>query len=151
MKRQAGFTMIELLVAIALFVVVIAVTSTIFIQSLRSQRQTVALMAQNDNASLALEQMIREIRTGFGFRGNAGGNRLEFLNYLGEPTVYRLENDAIFRNDRAITANNVQVEALNFILTGEQPADGRSTRVTILLEIGHTNLQTTVSVRNLDS
>ena len=157
-QSKRGFTMIELLVAISLFVVVVSVASGVFIKSLRTQRQIVSLMAANDNASLALEQMIREIRTGRSFSTN--GSQLSFTNYLEEPVTYELDLGSIKKNGKSITASNVNVSYFNISLLGEGLNDGRSTRATIGLGVSAkgsslesfvTNLQTTVSVRTIDS
>jgi len=64
---KRGFTLIEMLVALSLFVTVITIAVTSFITALRSQRQLAALLAANNNMSLTLEQMAREIRTGYNF------------------------------------------------------------------------------------
>jgi prepilin-type N-terminal cleavage/methylation domain-containing protein len=155
-----GFTFIELLVAVTIFVVVVAVASGIFVQTLRTQREVIALMAANDNASLTLEQMVREIRTGRQFQSNNRDDRLEFINIRGEPVVYETVGNVILRNGQPLTASNVKVNYLLFGLQGEAPEDGLSTRVTINLGVGAvgrsvsgfvTNLQTTVAARLLDA
>ncbi len=149
--------MIELLVAVSLFVIVISIASGTFVQALRTQREVLALMAANDNASLALEQMVREIRTGREF--STTGLSLNFTNYLNETVTYDLNSETLQRNSRAITAGNVAVTYLNFTLFGEGAADGRSTRVLINLGVSSkgglrgfvTPLQTSISSRILDS
>ena len=75
-NSQKGFTLIELLVAMGIFAIVIAIATGGFINSLRTQRQVASLISAQSNASLVLEQMAREIRTGFLFchdEGNNGG------------------------------------------------------------------------------
>ncbi|MBI2075117.1 MAG: prepilin-type N-terminal cleavage/methylation domain-containing protein, partial [Candidatus Harrisonbacteria bacterium] len=72
-----GFTIVELLVAVGLFLIVLAIASGAFVQALRSQRATLRLMAANDAASSALEQMTREIRVGDDF-ALAGQSELRF-------------------------------------------------------------------------
>ncbi len=62
----AGFTMIELLVGMSVFVIIIAITSGIFITSMRSNRTSVALISANSDAQLTLEQMARIVRKGLG-------------------------------------------------------------------------------------
>lgn len=155
-----GFTIIELLVAVTIFVVVMAIASGTFVQALRTQRAIIALMAANDNAGLSLEQMTREIRTGREFRTNSQSDRLEFTNARGEPTIYELRQEAIVRNGQSITADTVRVTYLLFNLQGEALEDGRSTRATINLGVSArlrqlqefvTDLQTTVAVRLLDA
>ena len=158
MKKNTknGFTIIELMVAVGLFIIVVGIASTTFVQALRTQRQVVGLMAANDNASLTLDQMAREIRTGREF--TSSGSRLTFTNYQNETVSYVLDGSTIVRNDKALTASNVVVKYLRFVLTGEQVGDGVSTRVTIFLGVSAhgrlesivTRLQTTVSSRILD-
>ena len=162
--RFKGFTMVELLIAMAIFVIVISIATGIFVQSLRSQRNIIGLMAINDNASSALEQMAREFRTGSLF-SSLSPEELKFTNYLGQAVTYRWnsQNESLERgvgdDFKAITASDVKVRRANFILRGAESGDGLPTRVTAILSVGSgkrdlkditTNLQTTVSARNLD-
>lgn len=156
-KSQKGFTMIELLVAMSLFVVVISIASGIFVNSLRTQKALVDLLAVNDNASLVIEQMAREIRVGSAFSG--GGTVLNFISAFGESVSYSLSDGAILRKLQPITGSNVKVENLQFLLSGVG-VSAPQTRITIILKVGSrsprlagftTDIQTTVSPRELDS
>ena len=154
--KNKGFTIIELMVAMSLFVIVVGITSGTFVRSLRTQRQLVALMAANDNASQTLEQMTREIRTGMEFTASA--SRLSFTNAADERVTYDLAGNRIERNGRVLTASNVLVKYLTFIARGAEVGDGVSTRITVLLGVSAkgkmesfvTRLQTTVASRVLD-
>lgn len=151
-----GFTIIELMVAMGLFVIVVGIASGTFVNSLRTQRNIVGFMAANDNASLTLEQISREIRTGSAFL--SAGSALNFTNYEHEQTHYALADGRILRNGTPLTAENVSVKYLSFILRGGAVGDGESTRVTIMMGVSSrgrlesfiTRLQTTVSARILD-
>jgi prepilin-type N-terminal cleavage/methylation domain-containing protein len=66
-KSRSGFTLIELLVAIGLFTIIVAIAVGGFTNALRTQRQVSSLIATQSNVSLALEQITREIRTGYLF------------------------------------------------------------------------------------
>lgn len=66
-NNRKGFTLVELLVAMGIFTIVISIATGGFISSLRTQRQVASLISAQSNASLVLEQMAREIRTGFLF------------------------------------------------------------------------------------
>jgi prepilin-type N-terminal cleavage/methylation domain-containing protein len=161
---KKGFTMVELLVAMGIFLIVVTVSSVIFVNSLKSQRLLTALMAVNDNAVLSLEQMTREIRTGTNFSGS--DSELIFVNAKGESAVYRLDAaknvlekgvNGVFS---AITADNVEVKTFRAILRGHNPGDGEPPRITVSLRVSGklkdlreiiTNLQTTVSARNIDT
>lgn len=153
---KKGFTLIELMVAMSLFVIVVGIASGTFVNALRTQRNVVALMAANDNASLTLEQMIREIRTGKGFSGS--GTSLSFTNDADEQVVYALTHGRVTRNGAPLTARNVLVKYLFFTVRGEEVGDGKSTRVTVRMGVSAagrllsfvTRLQTTVSARALD-
>jgi prepilin-type N-terminal cleavage/methylation domain-containing protein len=159
MKKNKAFTVIELLVAMSLFVIFMVIASGGFIRALRTQRSIVALIAANDNASLTLEQMAREIRTGSNFSSPSGAE-LNFTNAYNESVVYQLNGNIIERNSKPITASNVKINKLIFYLQGEQLGDGYPPRITISLNISpniptiqniSTSFQTTVSGRNLDT
>ncbi len=60
-----GFTIVELLVAMGIFLIVVEIAVGGFVNALRAQKQVAALIAAEGNADLALEQMAREIRTGY--------------------------------------------------------------------------------------
>src|SRR3989344_9647798 len=92
---RKGFTMIELIVAMGIFLILISAATSVFVQALRTQRAIVALMAANDNASLVLEQMAREIRVGYNFQTNVSEDELTFVNAYNELVIYRLNNQAI--------------------------------------------------------
>ncbi|MBI2406064.1 MAG: prepilin-type N-terminal cleavage/methylation domain-containing protein [Candidatus Harrisonbacteria bacterium] len=160
-----GFTIVELLVAVGLFLIVLAIASGAFVQALRSQRATLRLMAANDAASSALEQMTREIRVGRDF-ALAGQSELRFTNSAGAEVTYRLLNARVLKRVGPsgaflpITTNTVRVTTLRFALTGERKTDNLQPRVTIALAVGATGrdiegvttaVQTTVTPRLLDT
>jgi prepilin-type N-terminal cleavage/methylation domain-containing protein len=67
MSHSRGFTLVELLVAIGLFSILFAIAGGGFVNALRAQRQISAMMAAESNIGIALEEMAREIRTGYLF------------------------------------------------------------------------------------
>lgn len=170
--------MIELLVAISLFTVVVTIAVGGFTRALRAQEQVKGFLAASGNASLALEQMAREIRTGVNL-SCAGGVKcaalaptpeLNFTNAGGEDVTYCLFSGALERgvgsgiscgdaNFEKITNEDVAVEYLSFYLHGHSNGDEYPPRVTITLGVRPidptvasftTDLQTTVSARTLD-
>ncbi len=88
---QKGFTIVELIVAMSLFVVLISIAVGAFININRNQRIIVALMAANDNMGLTLEQMAREIRTGYNFC-EISKEKIQFVNAKDQVIRYRLNN-----------------------------------------------------------
>lgn len=64
---RKGFTLVELIVAMSVFVVAVAITSGVFVRAVKAQRQVNQMMVVNSDASLIIEKMAREIRSGFNF------------------------------------------------------------------------------------
>ena len=64
---KKGFTLVELLIAIAIFSILVAIGVGGFVHALHTQREVASLIAAQSNASVALEEMTREIRTGYLF------------------------------------------------------------------------------------
>ena len=75
-NSNVGFTLVELMIAIALFTIIVAIAIGGFTNALRTQRQVSSLIATQSNVSLALEQMTREIRTGYLFCHDVDVNTL---------------------------------------------------------------------------
>ena len=64
----------ELLVAVALFSILMSIAAGGFVRALRSEREVSAMMAAESNVNLALEQMAREMRTGYLFCHDPGAD-----------------------------------------------------------------------------
>lgn len=106
--NNGGFTLIELLVAMAVFLILVSISTAIFIETLRAQRQITDITANNESASEALEQMARDIRTGYQFTlydsqwnplsDGEDAQALIFTSVQENNTVgYKLEGDSIAR------------------------------------------------------
>jgi prepilin-type N-terminal cleavage/methylation domain-containing protein len=167
-SKSKGFTLVELLVAMSLFVILVGIAVGGFIRILRTQRAVVDLLSTNANASLTLEQMAREIRTGYHF-SKPSDSELEFVNAQNIVVFYRLNGEAIERGTedallrrtyKKITADNVKVVGFEITLLGSEAGDGYPPRITITLSVSGTNeslsgppinIQTTISSRVLDT
>lgn len=158
-NKESGFTIIELLVAMSIFVILITIATGAFIQALRSERRLVALMSVSNNVGMVLEQMTREIRTGYNF--SPTGGILTFTSTASGQISYSLASGKIQRSVQSgigqdITADNVSVTGLNFIVTREGNVCN-PWRVTILTTVDASpavtnstiTLQTTASSRIL--
>ncbi|MBU4350785.1 prepilin-type N-terminal cleavage/methylation domain-containing protein [Patescibacteria group bacterium] len=60
--KNKGFTLIELMVAMTLFVVIVGAIGTIFITSLQSQRRSIAFQNVFNQTSYLMEYMSRSLR-----------------------------------------------------------------------------------------
>lgn len=179
-NNTRGFTILELVVAIGLFSIILTIAVGGFVRVLRTQREAAALLGANSAASLALEQIAREVRTGHFFcngeetpgcdcvdSGSCVLSRdIWFVNAEGRLVIYRLLDGVIERsidgnvNFEPITPSNVFVDHLFFAFFGNRRSDGFPPRITISLGAGiHAagtgrgiiNLQTTVSARLIDT
>ena len=175
-----GFTLLELMVSLGLFIIVVTLAVGGFVGALRSQRQVAALISANNNVSLALEQMAREIRTGRNFcdprpaiMTTCPAHVLVFYNAEGDRITYRKDiNGGAFieRGDfngastvfKRITGVGAFVWSLDFFVSGDinnDPGNVWPARVTIVIGVsakepaisgGVIRLQTTISSRQAD-
>ena len=120
---KKGFTLVEVLVAVGLFSILVGVAWGGFVNALRTQRGITAMISVQSNANLILEQMAREMRTGYLFCHRPGSNTpdggdgacasaciiesggawqcnnlIDFFNATPQEVQYRLENGAIKRS-----------------------------------------------------
>jgi prepilin-type N-terminal cleavage/methylation domain-containing protein len=162
-QHRLGFTLVELLIAMAIFTVVTSIATGAFIRALRTQRQLVSFAAANSNLSLVLEQMAREIRVGRNFE-QPDQVSLKFKNAKGEDVTYSFDEQAQrisravgFGAPQALTSDNVSIRQLSFQLqfAGD---DAYPARITIMAAVAPkeagvnasvVHIQTTVSARNI--
>jgi len=85
----SGFTLVEVLVAVGIFLMTIIALSQIFVTVIRSERVAYALLNNEDNIRNALESMARTIRMGTKF--TLTGSQLEF--------DYNVANECIINNN----------------------------------------------------
>ena len=132
--NQAGFTLVEMLVTMAIFVTAITAIANIVLYSNRLQRQTQALQKTQSDARFALEVMAQQIRRGnidYIYYGgsipsnpqsvlallNKGGEQIQFRRVVsagrGEIQIWQ-EGDADWT---AITPPEISIENLDFYLS----------------------------------
>lgn len=163
-KMNPGFTLVELLVAMSLFIVVVAISAGSFIQILRAQRMMVSLISANNNAVLTLEEVTREVRTGKDFKKE--GDDLIFTNAKAEKVDYhwnqddlsleKKSDDGIFKK---LTADDVRITRASFMIFQGDSGRPFPPRITIVLAVGAVglpfetpiiNLQMSASARNFE-
>ena len=176
LKFTNGFTLVELVVAMGIFVILMSIATGGFIQMLRNQRIVASLMTANDNMSLTMETIGREIRTGYNFN-KISNTELEFVNAYDLKVKYRLNEGVIEKgieyfgttNYGKITADNVLISAFNISVCGKNingtslgncgsGGDSYLPRITLSISITSaepdvkklnifTDIQTTISAR----
>ncbi len=172
--KNKAFVLIELIVALGIFSIIMAITTGGFINFLKTQRQTSSFAFVNNTLSVVLEQMTKEIRTGKNFSVDGvpcqPQSAISFDNAKGKHVIYYLESGTVKRGEsatviltdcslgQAITGSKVSVGYLKFIVLNNQSGSGYPPRITVLVganpnneyaSIYSVNLQTTVSSRKL--
>jgi len=176
-KNKKGFTLIEILVSISLFIVIIGSIVSIFIVAIRQENIILRNQIVLDQISYALEFMSRSLRmairdSGGSCLATAGcnyettANGIKFINALdgGDCQEFFLEDKQLkykksfWSEGLPLTAtSSMTVTGLRFVLEGECQGDSLQPRATIFLEVENPiqggekiKIQTTISQRNLD-
>ncbi len=157
-KSIQGFTMVELVVALSIFAVIMTISSSILINSIRMTRIVAHQARAMDNVSLSVEQMAREVRMGSNIRTHSVNNVITeglnnsfyFRSYAGNTVSYSICGTRMCRNNMPITDESI-------ILTGGffmQTFSNRVTpRITVALRVTDRGgnlfglIQTTISAR----
>ncbi len=164
-NKQEGQSLVEMLIAMSIFVIFIVIAVGGFIQTMTNQRIVLKLSAATDNMSFSLEQMMREIRVGNNFNVYDNGQSISFNGYdengNQENIIYSLNSStgAIDRtfsipasipainvspSTAPLTANNVTVSYFN--VSKYQPHNPGPALITIV--IGVTASDRGVSITN---
>jgi prepilin-type N-terminal cleavage/methylation domain-containing protein len=145
MKTNKGFTLVEMIVAVALFAIVMTVATGAIFTIVNANRNAQSINSVITNLNFAVESMLRDIRTGYDYScgdgtgsygdlGNAvhdcptgaGGSSVAFVNSEGAQVQYRFDsiNHKIVKKTNAlnsevdITAPEVYVDTLTYFVDG---------------------------------
>ena len=153
--KKDGFSLIELLVALAVFSVSATIGLTVLLSARDAQQKILALRVTQDSLSYALDIMGKEIRTSSAYRCgidnndfssasrdcSSGGPLFSFDNALGQRVIYRVTNGRLQKSVDGggsfiyITAPEIEVniEKLTFYVVGSLAGDNSQPRVTVVL------------------
>lgn len=175
-----GFTLIEMLVSVALFSIIMMITIGTLLTLVDANRQAQSLQSITTNMNFALDSMARTVRTGYsyycgttGWTSGAiqdcanGSTALYFKDHNGVDVVYAYNatNKSIERTKggvtAALTAPEIRVTSMAFFVTGTGGKSLNNTQPTITLMIQAAagddpgtdttfNIQTTLTERVLD-
>jgi len=160
-RREAGFTIIEMIVAVAIFSVIMVVAVGALLSVISANRKAQSLQSIVNNLNLSLEEMVRTIRVGTTYHCGSSGDKtatqdcpdlgesyLAFEHSGGDPLsiqdqyVYRLTTDNQIErsisgiNDSEfspVTAPEAVIEQLTFYVTGTENNDNLQPRVIIIV------------------
>lgn len=165
-KQQSGFTLIEMLVAVSIFVTVAMIVSLVFVSLAQANRRARNIKLLVDNVNFAMDSMVIDLKTSEGFdclSSNANGCEKISYNPLspvtGETYTYEHRivdgNGAIYRGGLPLTSPQINIDDLHFVLVNsslENKQQGLYIYVHASAKERTTvvdfNLQTFVSARN---
>jgi len=118
-NKQKGFTLLEVVVASAIFGVLIVLISGIFVSMVKGNRERLGQQVLQQDIQNFFETLDREARTGFGDTFTASSSdTLEFKNQALEEVTYTLDSAGgvgiVKRSGTELTSSKTDVRELAF-------------------------------------
>ena len=161
--KNRGYTLVEVLVSVAIFGVIIAGPTGLFVLSLRNQNMSLGLGETIDNTSHAVEYISRALR--MARKDRVGGcitqnynyinpdsdiTKIRFLNYEGYCLEFSLDattnqimqrkssdgtSGGLVGTDVYLTSDDLAISNFQFLIAGGGQEDNLQPRVTIIFHI----------------
>lgn len=111
---QAGFTLVELLVAMAIFSFMLLIVVSGFINIVHIHNQAVAANIAEDNARTAMDELVRGVRTSNGVLPSTPGTLCLTNTTNGQQILYYVDINFILKraDSRQCTVPGVNVQAI---------------------------------------
>ena len=132
-KNQKGFTLLEMTIALGIFVVLFTLTLGIYSYALKAEQRTIQISKLQREAQFIMEIIAKKIRSGkidYPFYTNSinaeGESELALLDSGGNQTIFKFENNNIkvcivdcddVDNFFSIPPTDVQIASLKFFIT----------------------------------
>jgi len=153
-RKRAGFTLIEMIVAVSIFSIISLISVDIFTSVLHGQRKIFGMQNIHENGYYVMEKMSKEIRMSEIISNDGNFNSLNIVKDNGDIN-YKFSSDGkLFRNNELLHSNQVEVTGSFYV----QRIGDIAPRVTIFINMknksnklegrANINLQTTISSRS---
>ena len=150
-KSVAAFTIVELLVALAITGILLAAVAVAFNASITNYRENEHIFKTINNARQSLFRITTQLRTGYWVDPNAPNNECSFFTADDRDITYRFNNSDnklyLITNDDLLDDDYVlcdNVTSMSFIKTPtDDGADAKSVQISMTVLSG--NAQRTVS------
>ncbi len=149
-----GFSLIEMIVSVALFAIVMLISVTALLALVDANRKARTLQSVVNNLNVALDGMVRSLRMGYSYRCNGldpigngpascpeGAPLISFVDYTGEVIVYQWDavehRLQVSRNGGPyayLTAPEVEITEMKFYVVGTTPGDASQPKVVMVMK-----------------
>jgi prepilin-type N-terminal cleavage/methylation domain-containing protein len=158
-REEKGFSLVEMIVAVALFAIIMLVAVGALLALVDANRKARTLESVMNNLNISLDSMVRAMRMGSTYNCNAtlipsaaggdcetGENLFSFAPYgsdvsqQNERYVYSFQDGRLYRsqtggsNAMAITAPEIEIEDLKFYTIGTEPGDIVQPKVVVVIK-----------------
>lgn len=173
--KQKGFTLVEIMVALGIFSIVMVVALGAVLAIVGANKKAQTLHNVINNLNLSIETMVRDLRTGFDYNCDDGGDcpngaesvtfqSMQFPDDFGEPQEesYFRDGTKIYKTlnnqTTALTSDEVEIEKMTFFVSSTKREDSEQPRILLIIKgkakigqkVSDFNIQTFISQRKLD-
>ena len=174
--KNKGFTLIEVLVSVAVFGIIVAGPTGLFVLSLRNQNMSLALGETIDNTSHSVEYISRALRMArkdkvgdcitqnYNYENpGAVTSKIRFLNYQGYCQEFSLSGNQILMKKSTdgtsanlnagsyMTSNDLGISNFQFLIVGGGQDDNVQPRVTMVFKIAKSSAGTGLPAINVEA
>lgn len=112
-QNKTGFTLIELILAVGIFILVMTLVVSMLSQFMLTQRRNVVENRMLDEVRFGMEIFSRETRTAFGetYEATANGDGVMYRNQNGQCVIYRVEDGVFQRGEHDTGTQNCDESA----------------------------------------
>lgn len=153
--KKSGFTLIEIIVSVALFTIVMTISVGALFMIITANREAKAIKLVVNNLNIAMEGMTRDLRVGYNYCDqpaadpailrstvcNTNSNGVDQIYYTTDKnealSFYKVENGSIIKRKGSsgqefqVTGDDVTVDRLRFYINGSGSGDNVQPYVTI--------------------
>ncbi len=171
-RKYAGFTLIELIIAIGIFVVFLTIIMGVFSRFVGTERHNIAQSTIISDVQSGLESFAKEVRTGYGSTYFGNEFAVAFRNQAGVCVIYRVENEVFERGEDSdnieqeedcepeldlefvpLTSNKTKITRINIIAEPAEIADEDTGRLgnqgTVAIELTADSATTDIAPLNI--
>jgi len=109
----AGFTILEVLIALTVFSMVMGIVFFVYVQAIRLNEDIEQRANLNDFAQVLMDRMTGELINSLGIV-EAQNEELTFINYEGKKIIYHMAEEDLKRNDSSLLGVGIKIEKLVF-------------------------------------